>query len=153
VCTTLLPPDWCPEWLAAMRQLSTEPAYRTRADALANERIRAEDERDAKIQAWKDTLAHVAQDAVTPPDLALIQQHIAEGDVVAMETLGWIYATGRKGIKIDYVRAYEAYGRAVLAGRDDLRPTLDPLWKMLNETQRNEINAIFKTLAPPPAPR
>lgn len=152
VCTTLLPPAWCPDWLAAMRELSTQPAYRVPAEALSAARIRAEDERDAKIEAWRAAIAHVGENKVTPNDLALIQQHVKDRDVVAMEMLGWMYATGR-GLKLDYVRAYEAYGRAVLAGREDLRPTLDALWKRFNETERNELHAIFKAPAPPPAPR
>jgi len=145
-CSTLLPPTWCPDWYAAMKELTDTPEYREPADALAAERIRDLNELAAAARAWKQAVAHAAANKMTDQDMALIREHIAVGDAGAMELLAWMYANGQ-GVPRDYTRAYEFYGRAVLAGREDLRPQLVPLWKQLNETQRNEINAIFKALA------
>ena len=143
VCTSLLTPDWCPDWYGAMRKLSTESAYKTLADGLAAQRIREEDERAAKIKAWRDAVARAGAGRPSPDDLTVIRQHIQDGDAAAMELMGWMYVNA-VFFKRDYTRAYEMYGRAVLAGREDLRPTLDALWKQLNETQKLEINQIFK---------
>jgi len=63
--------------------------------------------------------------------------------VTALELLGWIYYDGR-GVLKDYGLAYQYYGRAVLAGREDLRPILEKIWGLLNETQKLEINQVFK---------
>ncbi len=143
VCATLLPPDWCPAWHDAMAELSRDSAYTDLATGLANQRIREEDARQAKIDLWQHALNHVATNQITPQDMDLIRRHAADGDAVAMEALGWMFAQGQ-GVRRDYARAYEFYGRAVLAGRNDLRPTLSALWPMLNETQKNEARSLFK---------
>ncbi len=143
VCTSLLPPGWCPAWHQAMAGLSLDSAYAEIAQALTAQRIKEEDARQAKAQAWTDALNHVASNRVSPLDLDLIRQRAADGDVTAYEVLGWIFLQGR-GVRRDYARAYEFYGRAVLAGREDLRPNLDSIWPLMNETQKNEIRVLFK---------
>ncbi|MEI6558137.1 MAG: hypothetical protein WCO00_06990 [Rhodospirillaceae bacterium] len=143
VCSTLLPPTWCPEWYEAFKMYTTLPEYTEPAGVLTAQRIKEEDARAAAAQAWKDTLSRVALNKIKPDDIELIKQHAKAGEVPALELMGWIYYEGR-GVLKDYGLAYENYGRAVLAGREDLRPTLDKVWKLLNETQKLEINQMFK---------
>ncbi|MEI8394472.1 MAG: S4 domain-containing protein [Rhodospirillaceae bacterium] len=142
-CSTMLPPDWCPDWHAAMRALTETPEYLSPTAILAARRIKEEDDRAAAIKAWKETVNRVAADTIQPADIELMKQHMRDGDATAMELLGWIHSIGR-GVKKDYTRAYEYYGWAVLAGREDLRPTLELLWARLNQTQKEELNEIFK---------
>ena len=142
-CATLLPPTWCPEWYEAMKRLTTLPDYTEPAGLLAAQRIKEEDARAAAAQAWKDALIRLSLNKVKPDDIELIKEHAKAGEVTALELLGWIYYDGR-GVLKDYGLAYEYYGRAVLAGREDLRPILEKIWSLLNETQKLEINQIFK---------
>ena len=142
-CSTLLPPTWCPDWYDAMKMLTTLPEYTEPAGVLAMKRIKEEDARAAALQAWKDALVRISLNKVKTDDIELIKQHAKAGEVTALELLGWIYYDGR-GVLKDYGLAYEYYGRAVLAGREDLRPILEKIWGLLNETQKLEINQIFK---------
>ena len=142
-CSTLLPPTWCAEWYEAMKMLTTLPEYTEPAGVLAMKRIKEEDARAAALQAWKDALVRISLNKVKTDDIELIKQHAKAGEVTALELLGWIYYDGR-GVLKDYGLAYEYYGRAVLAGREDLRPILEKIWGLLNETQKLEINQIFK---------
>ena len=143
VCTTLLPPTWCPDWYDAFKMYTTLPEYMEATTILTNQRIKEEDARAAAAQAWKDALGRVALNRIKQDDIELITQHAKTGDVTALELLGWIYYDGR-GVTKDYGLAYQYYGRAVLAGREDLRPILEKIWTLLNETQRLEINQVFK---------
>ena len=142
-CATLLPPTWCPEWLGAMKRLTELPEYTGPVNVLANQRIREEDAKAAAAQAWKDVLTRVVLNKVKSDDIELIKTHAKAGEVTALELLGWIYYDGR-GVMKDYGLAYEYYGRAVLAGREDLRPILEKIWGLLNETQKLEINQMFR---------
>jgi len=143
VCATLLPPDWCPAWQTAMKAVTKDPTYIDLVNAPAERRIREEDERQARIEAWRNTLADIGTDHVTAADMELIRRQVQDGKADAMEILGWMYLKGH-GVLRNYARAYEYYGRAILAGRTDLRPTLDALWTVLNETQKNELRFLFK---------
>ena len=142
-CSTLLPPKWCPEWYEAFKMYATLPEFTEPAAILTAKRIKDEDAKIAAAQAWKDTLARLSQNRVRPDDIELIRTHAKDGEVTALELLGWIYYDGR-GVTKDYGQAYKYYGRAVLAGREDLRPILEKIWQLLNETQKLEINQIFK---------
>ena len=142
-CSTLMPPKWCPDWYAAIKKLTTQPEYLDPTNMLAAQRMKEEDARTTAAQAWKDMLIRLSLNKVKPDDIELIKQHAKEGDVTALELLGWIYYDGR-GIPKDNGLAYQYYGRAVLAGREDLRPILEKIWGQLNETQKLEINQIFK---------
>ncbi len=143
VCSTMLPPTWCHDWYDAFKMYSTLPEFTEPASVLANQRMREEDAKAAAAQAWKDTLVRISQNKVKQDDIELVTQHAKAGEVSALELLGWIYFDGRGVIK-DYGLAYKYYGRAVLAGREDLRPILEKIWGMLNETQKLEINQVFK---------
>ncbi len=143
VCSTLLSPDWCPAWREAMKLVTQDPAYVDLVTAPAARRIKEEDERQARIEAWRTTLANVGLNKITPGDLDLIRRQVRDGNADAMEILAWMYLKGY-GVARNYGRAYEYYGRAVLAGRTDLRPTLDSLWPALNEAQKNELRFLFK---------
>ncbi len=143
VCASLLTPPWCPAWHAAMRVVTRDPAYVDLVMAPTTQRIKEEDERQAKIDAWHATLKHAGTNSLTAADLSLIRRQVQDGNADAMELLGWMYLKG-VGLLRNYARAYEYYGRAVLAGRTDLRPTLDSLWQLLNEAQKNELRSLFK---------
>ena len=53
VCAALLPPDWCPAWHAAMKAVTQDTAYADLVNAPAAERIKEEDERQARAEAWQ----------------------------------------------------------------------------------------------------
>ncbi len=143
VCSTMLPPKWCADWYDAFKMYTSLPEYIEPATVLANHRMREEDAKAAAAQAWKDALVRISQNKVKSSDVDLVNEHAKAGDVTALELLGWMYFDGR-GVMKDYALAYKYYGRAVLAGREDLRPILEKVWGLLNETQKLEINQMFK---------
>lgn len=70
-----------------------------------------------------------------------------DGDPIAFEMLGYIYATGR-GPARDYVAAYQYYGLALVGGRADVRTNLDEIWRFLDEAERQFVRFRFERAFP-----
>ncbi len=150
LCTTLWSPVWCGAWRAAMAETATTEAYRAEA---ARRRAAADAARAraaAAGAAWQGVVERVAAGAAGPDEVAAVRRRADTGDLDALELLAWMYVEGR-GVMVDYPRAYELYARAVLAGRADLRPNLEALWRRLTDQARQRLERLFTRVAPPPA--
>jgi hypothetical protein len=156
-CGVRLPPQWCREWLADARSADEDPRYRGEIDeiraeleAIAAESARIAAEREAYERPFREAAARVADGRQSPADVALVEERALLGDVEAMELLAWMHTVGGRGVPRSYARAYEIYGRLVLAGREDLRPNLDSLWPRLSRADQEALHEMFRDGDPGP---
>lgn len=143
-----LQPDWCNDWYAAMAGVAAEEAYSQRAADRKAEVEAAEAERKARIAAWRAVIARVRTRTMTKDDVAEVRKRADAGDAEALELLGWMHTRGY-GVDMDFVRAYEFYGRAVLAGRPQAKPNLDRIWPYLNGAEKQQVIERFEDNATP----
>jgi hypothetical protein len=141
ICSTLLNPPWCQDWMQAMRTVSTTPPYTNITDYIISEQSRKMAAIRERIEEWNDIIERVSQNKPTKEDLEIINKRASERDGDALEILGYMYYDGRFVGK-DLKKSYEIYGRAVLAGRKDLRANLDTLWKLMTDDQRLAVKQI-----------
>lgn len=144
-CNTLKPPVWCPDWMVAMASVIKQKPYQDMvAAAAAVDTVEAE--KQAKIDAeraiWRALLDRVLAGSMSKADIADVERRAAKGEVGALETLAWMNVQGR-GMMKNYVRAYELYGQAYLAGRKDLKANLDAIWPHLTGDEKSRMLKKF----------
>lgn len=151
VCVALRPPDWCDEWKTAMADITRQPAYLAALEAWQArnaEAIAATARETARREAWQVVVKRVGEGRPLPGDYASIERKAEAGDADAMELLAWMNVNG-VGLKIkNFARAYEMYGRAVVAGRIKQKENLDKLWPKLTGAEKEQMLEIFSGKIP-----
>lgn len=93
---------------------------------------------------WQALLAALGQRPPNAADIATMERRAFEDrDASAFEVLGYAFATGW-GRPMNYARAYEYYGLALVAGRESVRPNLDEIWRFLDDAQRQFLKFRFE---------
>lgn len=144
-CDTLKPPSWCPDWMEAMTAVIKQKSYQDMiAAAAAVDAIAAEKQAkvDAEQAVWRALLGRVLAGQASKADLAEVEQRAAKGEIGALEALAWMNVQGR-GVAKNYLRAYELYGQAYLAGRKDLKANLDAIWPHLTGDEKSRMVKKF----------
>ncbi len=142
ICSTHWPPDWCADCLEGLRAIHDGEVYQSIVgrvvSAIEAERARLR----AEHEAWRSVVDRVRQRIMTDGDVDAVEARAEAGESEALELLAWMHVQGY-GVDPDFARAYELYGRAVLGGRDDLKPNLAAIWPYLNENQRKSLRDRF----------
>ncbi len=162
-CRSEHPPDWCPEWQALLDQYRTVPpppvntenpdfGLPSGSDQPPLPRRRPPPPPPLSEEAWQAVLQRLGQRQPRPQDLGAVRAMAEFGSADALEILGWMYAEGIL-VERDAARAYEYYGRALLAGAERVRPNLDLLWTRLSRTDQERLRTLFQNAQPtaPPA--
>jgi hypothetical protein len=135
ICSTLLNPSWCKDWMQYMKTVSTTPPYTNITDYIISEQSKKMAAIHERIDEWNDILERISKNQITKEDMNILNKRVSERDADALEIMGYMYYDGR-GVEKNLKKAYELYGRALLAGRKDLKQNLDSLWKLLTDEER-----------------
>ncbi|MBM3503371.1 MAG: sel1 repeat family protein [Alphaproteobacteria bacterium] len=169
LCSALKRPAWCADVVetppetekAPVARQQRRPSLSSRAAAAPTPAPPPKSVSDTDFRRIVDRFQRKQQE---PTDFALLEKRGFEDfDGGALEVLGYAYASG-VGRQVNYVRAYEYYGLALMQGRDTVKDDLAVLWQYVPEDDKKVLIRRFETafpqgpvkripVGPPPPPR
>lgn len=155
-CSGPQPPAWCAEWRRMVEQNRVLPPVDTEHPEFgmpsgnpypAPPGRRPPPPSPLPEEEWRETVRRLTAHDYRREDLRRVQTMADFGATDALEILGWMYA---EGVMVDKSaeKAYEYYGRALLAGAAHVRPNLDILWPQLSRSAQTRLRQMFDSTPP-----
>ncbi len=136
-----------PELLFDEPQVKTEETSATKEKIpvvnLTDERKIRQEELLAAQARWQAAKKAIQENNITPKDLKILDEHVAQNDAQAVEIKAWMYAKGR-GVKADLIKSFRLYRKAEKLGVPDAKKNAAQVYRAMNREQRESLASANK---------